>query len=277
MEKLKEAKEKLAKLEEKYDKSKQSVANKAREVKALEKRIRELEKELTLDKTLAKVKKILWAEIGQAITDQWESIETIHEQMDLISLAQFENQKARASLGNMPELANRMIQILNTRTSAQLVEIGIRNRTDTILLIKRVFTLRNYVQTLEIKCQEMQVEVNEFITKITTLHSRGLPSLVTSAGRLLSHMYYAKRVNNYASNQITTSSSTSEEIGPPSGQSLYDKLENLFYIEHEIRHLFEVPPNYYKYTETDETLTKIQRHQLPTEDWRKGTIETLFR
>jgi len=64
--------------------------------------------------------------------------------------------------------------------------------------------------------------------------------LVTSAGRLFSHEHYARRVNNYASNQITTSSSTSEETGPPSGQSLYEKLENLFYIEHEIRHLFEV-------------------------------------
>lgn len=69
MAELKEAKEKLAKLEEKYDKSKQNVAEKAREVKALEKRIRELEKELTLDKTLAEVKKILWAKIGQSITD----------------------------------------------------------------------------------------------------------------------------------------------------------------------------------------------------------------
>jgi len=149
MAELKEAKEKLAKIEEKYDKSKQDVAEKAREVKALEKRIRELEKELTLDKTLAKVKRILWAKIGQSITDQWQSIETIHEQMDLVSLAQFENQKARAYLGNIPELANRMIQVLNTRTKDQLASIGIRSRTDTILLIKRVLTLRNFVQTLE--------------------------------------------------------------------------------------------------------------------------------
>jgi len=94
---------------------------------------------------------------------------------------------------------------------------------------------------------------------------------------LLSHEQYAKRVNNYASNQITSSSSISQETGPPSGRSLYDKLENLFYIEHEINHLFEVPPNYYKYTEADETLIKIQRLQLPTEDWWKGMVETLLR
>lgn len=69
MAELKEAKEKLAKIEERYDKSKQDVAEKTREVKTLENRIKELEKELTLDRTLAEVKKSLWAEIGQSITD----------------------------------------------------------------------------------------------------------------------------------------------------------------------------------------------------------------
>jgi len=83
-------------------------------------------------------------------------------------------------------------------------------------------------------------------------------------------------VNNYVTNQITASSSTPAETGPPSGQSLYDKLENLFYIEHGINHLFEVPPNFYKYTEAYETLIKIQRHQLPPEDWWRAMLE-IFR
>lgn len=40
----------------------------------------------------------------------------------------------------------------------------------------------------------------------------------------------------------------------------------------EIRHLFEVPPNYYKYTEADETLGTILRHQLPTQEWWTSMI-----
>ena len=56
-------------------------------------KIKALEKELTVDKTLAKIKKILWAKINQSISDQWESIQTIHEQIELIGLAQFETQK----------------------------------------------------------------------------------------------------------------------------------------------------------------------------------------
>lgn len=118
--------------------------------------------------------------------------------------------------------------------------------------------------------------MNEFIAKITVLHNRGLPSLVTSVGRLLSHEHYAKRVNNFATNQITASARAPEEAGPPSGQDLYDKLENLFFIEHEIRNLFAVTPNYYKCTEADEILIKMQRHQLHTEEWWRSMIETLL-
>jgi len=122
----------------------------------------------------------------------------------------------------------------------------------------------------------MQTEVNKFTEKFTALRNRGLPSLLNSAERLLSHENYAKRVNTFATNHITAGSSTPEETGPASGQSLYDIIENLFFIMNEIRHLFEVPPNYYKYTEADETLGTILRHQLPTQEWWTSMIQTLL-
>ena len=78
-------------------------------------------------------------------------------------------------------------------------------------------------------------------------------------------------------NHITTSSSSSEETVPLSGQSLYDKLESLFFIEHEIAHLFEFQPNYYRYTEADETLIKLKKHQLPTDRWWQSMLEVLPR
>lgn len=64
MTELKEAKEKLAKIEVNYDKSKITVAEKTREVKALENKVKALEKDLTLHKTLAEIKTILWTKIG---------------------------------------------------------------------------------------------------------------------------------------------------------------------------------------------------------------------
>ena len=81
----------------------------------------------------------------------------------------------------------------------------------------------------------------------------------------------------YIENQITASASTSQETGPPTGQSLYNKLEGLFFIESEVKHLFEIPPNFYRYTEADETLIKIRRHQMPKEDWLQAMLKSFPR
>ena len=169
----------------------------------MDSKIKALEKELTLDKTLVEIKKILWAKIDQSITNQWQSIQTIHEQIELIHRAQFVAQRARALLGNIPEHANKMIQFLNTHTKEQLAALDISSRTDT-----RVLTLRGFVQTLERKCQEMQAEINAFRLKFAALQNRGLRSLLTSNGKLLTHDQYARRVDNYVSNKMTASSSS---------------------------------------------------------------------
>lgn len=66
------------------------MAEKKREVKALENKVKSLEKVLTLHKSLAEIKTILWTKIGQSITDQWRSIQTIHEQIELIEITQVE-------------------------------------------------------------------------------------------------------------------------------------------------------------------------------------------
>lgn len=166
---VKEAKEKFTKLEASYDKSKMTVAEKQREIKALDNKIKALEKDLTLDKTLTEIKKILWAKVGHSITDQWKSIQTIHEQLELIGLAQFETQRARAALGTMLEQANKMIHFLNTHTKEELTALDISSRTYTILTAKKVLSLRIFVQTLERKCQEMQAEVDDFKLKLTAL------------------------------------------------------------------------------------------------------------
>ena len=59
--------------------------------------------------------------IGQSITDQWRSIQTIHEQIELIEIDQVEVQKAKSLLRDMPEQAHRLIHFLNTHTREQLV------------------------------------------------------------------------------------------------------------------------------------------------------------
>ena len=85
------------------------------------------------------------ANIGQSINNVWRSIQTIYEQIDLIAVAQVEIQRARNLLRHMPKQANRLIQFLNTKTSEELAALVIRDRTTTILTIKRVLTMRTLI------------------------------------------------------------------------------------------------------------------------------------
>ena len=133
--------------------------------------------------------------------------------------------------------------------------------------------MRTFIRNLERKCQDMQVEINAFTQKFTALEEKGLPSLLTNDYRLMTHADYTRRLNTYVDSQVTTSSSSAGEKALPSGQSLYDNLENLFFIEHEVTHLFTVQPTFFRYTDVDETLIKMCRHQLPDDQWWQSMLE----
>ena len=118
----------------------------------------------------------------------------------------------------------------------------------------------------------MQTEINRFLEKFVTLQNRGLPSILSSVGRLLTLDNYNKRIDAQAAAEISKSPSTSADTGPATGQIMYDRVENLFFLMNEIEHLFDTPPNFFKFTEADETLGAILAHQLPTQDvWRHLT------
>lgn len=121
----------------------------------------------------------------------------------------------------------------------------------------------------------MQVEIDSFIERFAVLHERGLPSLVGNNERLLRQAEYQHRLNKHATDQLNASSSTLAEKALPSGQTLYHNLEKFFYIEHEVKHLFTVQPNFYRYTDADKTLRKLLRHQLPKEQWWQSMLEIL--
>ena len=140
----------------------------------------------------------------------------------------------------MPEIAPKMIEVLNYRTSSQLVRMGIGNRTETISLIKRVPTMKNLIQTLDRRIQDMQADINKFQNRFLALQDRGLPSLLES-GKLLSHEKYIKRVSTFAAIQIAEAPGASSGAGPVTGQILFERLDNLFFIRNEVTHLFDEP------------------------------------
>ena len=152
--------------------------------------------------------------------------------------------------------------------------MGIANRTETISLIKRTTTMKNLIQTLDRKIHDIQADINKFQYRFTALQDRGLPSLEES-GKLLSYEKYIKRVSIFSAIQIAEAPGSSS-AGPLTGQALFEKLDKLFFIKNEVAHLFDEPPHFYKYTEADETLGSILRHQLPPPDTWQDLIKLLL-
>jgi len=86
----------------------------------------------------------------------------------------------------MPEEATRLINFLNNKNKYQLEELGIEDRTGTILEVKRVLAKRSLMQNLERRCHAMQEEINAFMEKFGILQDKGLPSPLIINDKLMS-------------------------------------------------------------------------------------------
>ena len=75
--------------------------------------------------------------------------------------------------------------------------------------------------------------------------------------RSMRHKDDVDKLNNYVGNQTCSSTSASRIKALPTGRVLYENLENLFYVKHELKHLLPIQPTFFRYTETDETLIKL--------------------
>lgn len=89
--------------------------------------------------------------------------------------------------------------------------------------------------------------------------------------KLMTHEDYIEILNKLARNQASTSGVKSL----PTGKVLYVGLENLFYIEHEVKHLFTRKPNFSKYIEVGEIYKKMIRMKLPDNEWWKKLTDLL--
>ena len=131
------------------------------------------------------------------------------------------------------------------------------------------------MQNLERRCHDMQEEINAFTKRFDILQSKGLPSPLVTHDKLMSHQNYVDKLNKYADNQESPSTSSSAAKALPTGKILYDSLENLFDLKHEVKHLFPIQPTFFRYTETDETLRKLQITRIPEAQWWEDMLEIL--
>lgn len=161
-------------------------------------KIKVLEKDLTLQKPLGQTKEMLQANIIDSVNDNWPSIQVIFEQTELVKIATEAIQKVREELGDKPEDANRLIHLLNSKNRYELHELGIEDRTEAILEIKKVLSKRNLMLNLEEKCHNMQVAIDKFMAKFQILRDKGLPSPMVINEKLMTQLDYSDRLRRLA-------------------------------------------------------------------------------
>lgn len=215
---------------------------------------------------LAQAKQQLWANIINSVNDIWPSIQVIFEKNDLVKEAGEAIQRVRAELGNKPKEASRIIQFLNSKNKYELQEIGIAYRIETILEVKKVITKRNLMTQLEEKCKTMELAIARFMVKFDALRQKGLPNPLVINDRLMAHEDYDKKIREVEKEQANNSSMK----GIPARKVFYQTFENLFYLQHEVKHLFINKPTFAKYTKNDEIYGRMVNIKLPNaESWEK--------
>jgi len=99
----------------------------------------------------------------------------VFDQKDLLEKAQKVVETISKQLEDMPEIASDIIKLLNSKDSYELEELGINDRTATILEVKKIITKKNLILQLKEKCSSVNTIVQRFFSRIEPLTSKGLP------------------------------------------------------------------------------------------------------
>ena len=119
---------------------------------------------------------------------------------------------------------------------------------------------------LEDKCQTMEVAVNRFMKFVYVLRQKGLPNPLVINEKLMRHEDDDKNMREVAKE----TSKISPMKGILTGKVLLQTLENFFYLQHEVNHLFLNKPTFSKYIEANKIYRRMMKFKLLDEEtWEK--------
>jgi len=107
------------------------------------------------------------------------------------------------------------------------------------------------------------------MAKFQILREKGLPSPLVINDKLMTQLDYDNRLRQLAKEQASTSSIKAL----PTGKVLCNTFENLFFLKHEIKHLFLTKPNFAKYTKVDGIYRRMMNVKLPDAEWWETMID----
>ena len=189
----------------------------------------------------------------------------------MLQAALAEIDKTKNEIGNKPAQALQIITFLNGKNKEELEELKIPDRTEAILQVKKVMTKRNIMNNLEEKCETMNFSISKFKSKYEFLLGAGLPDIHGFNEKLLIQKDYDNKIRTHAKEQAKKTLPQ----GSPSGKVVLEYFENLFFLKYEIKHMFVVKPNFYKYTEADESYRKLRTMKIPSPQQWKEFIDLL--
>ena len=124
------------------------------------------------------------------------------------------------------------------------------------------------MKQLEEKFHNMDLAITRFMVKFEILRQKGLPNILVINDKLMKQEDYNKKIRDFSKEQVNKA----DWQGVPTGKVLHKRIEDLFYLQHEIKHLFVVKPTFVRYTEVDQNYRKLTKIKLPDEEiWQKLT------
>ena len=117
---------------------------------------------------------MLWNKITEEITKIWDYIIIMDEEFGLARKVDKDIKVAFWELGNKPETTTKIIKLLNSKSNEELSKKGIKNRTNMVMDIEKVFTKRNLIQQAQNKLIPLQRNVEWFSSLYKKMVEKGL-------------------------------------------------------------------------------------------------------
>ena len=107
--------------------------------------------------------------------------------------------------------------------------------------------------------------------KFDVLRQKGLPNPLVIHYKLMKQDDYDKKMREVSKDQANLPSSQ----GIPIRKVIYKKLENLFYLQHEVKHIFINKPTFSKYTKAYEIFRRMMKIKFPEAEFWEKLIDLL--
>lgn len=101
------------------------------------------------------------------------------------------------------------------------------------------------------------------MAKLQILRDKGLLNPMVINDKLMTQSNYVDRLEKLSKEQEITSGVKAL----PTRNVLYDALENQYFLEHEVKHLFVTKPKFSKYTKVDEIYRRMLKVKFPENEW----------